>query len=91
MKLHIYWQQLNICFVVDCQRISSEIPCIITTAIAAHTNQLCKSKNLKQMVYYVPSSRTLIIRISIIRTFCYPNAILNFKIPKDNLVFCKTK
>ena len=36
-------------------------------------------------------SRTSIIRISIIRTLSYPNAILNFKIPKDALIFCKTK
>ena len=33
----------------------------------------------------------MIIRISIIRTLNYLNAILNFKIPKDNSIFCKTK
>ena len=36
-------------------------------------------------------SRILIIRISIIRTLVYPNTILNFKIPKDTLIFCKPK
>ena len=30
-------------------------------------------------------------RTSIIRTLGYPNAISNFKIPKDDLIFCKTK
>ena len=35
--------------------------------------------------------RTSIIRISIIRTLGYLNAIFNFKIPKNNLIFCKTK
>ena len=30
-------------------------------------------------------------RTSIIRTLGYPNAALNFKIPKDDLIFCKTK
>ena len=36
-------------------------------------------------------SRTSIIWISIILTLGYPNAILNFEIPKDALIFCKTK
>ena len=40
---------------------------------------------------YCMYSRTSIIRISIIRTLGYPNANINFKIPKDDLIFCKTK
>ena len=36
-------------------------------------------------------SKTSIIGISIIRTLRYPNAILNYKIPKDDLIFCKNK
>ena len=36
-------------------------------------------------------SRTSIIWISIIRTLGYPNAILNYKIPKDDLTFCRNK
>ena len=36
-------------------------------------------------------SRTSIIQFSIIRTLGYPNAILNFKIQKDSLIFCKIR
>ena len=36
-------------------------------------------------------NRTSIIQISIIRTLGYLNTISNFKIPKDDLTFCKTK
>ena len=36
-------------------------------------------------------SRTLIIWIFIIGIFGYPNSILNFKVPNDNLIFCKIK
>ena len=40
-------------------------------------------------MYVCICSRTSIIRISIIRTLGYPNAILNFKIPKDALISSK--
>ena len=39
-------------------------------------------------VYPYKYSRTSIIRISIIRTLSYPNAISNFTIPKYDLIFC---
>ena len=46
---------------------------------------------VKILIYwYISSKRTSVIRISIIRTLGYPNAIMNVEIPKDSSIFCMT-
>ena len=63
--------------------------CFVTESSSYHDNDNINYGNDIVTGGLVPD--TVGPQLSIIQTLGYPNAISNFKIPKDNLIFCKTK